>query len=179
MINAITNLSDIDVIIRDFIITQSEVKPEFVRNSASVFGTTLDKDYASNIFDSIDLDDTLILFDVKNRYNEGDMSQTQKDGMINLYRSFNVHIIVYGNNSKDVANTLIARFRTQKVRTDLQNQAIYLEKVSDLVEVHEFKSSILWVRNDFDINISCKIQINQIDDDYEPETISSLNIRNT
>lgn len=174
MIPALTSIDDINVVIRRFLIQQSEINEAFVRDAKTLFGPSLDKTDDNVIFESIEHEDVMILFELHSRQSESDMTQTLADGSIVSYKSFNVHVIIYGENSAIVANKLMARFRTQKVRTDLQANSIYLEKFSDITELHEFKASTMWERNDFDINISCKMIFNQINDDYEVSDLSSL-----
>lgn len=174
MIRELNDTNDLDAVIRQFLIRQSQLEPRFVRNSKSVFGSDLDKSDDNVVFKSIDQDDVTILFSVYDRQSDSDMTETNSDGSIAVYKSFVIHVIVYGNKSGMMANKLVARFRTLKVRSDLQENAIHLETISDITELQDFKASTIWERNDFDINISCRLAFDQVDDDYDIESLTSL-----
>ena len=176
MIPVLQSIDEVNVVIRRFLIRQSEVDEHFVRDAKTLFGPSLDKSEDGVIFESIEHDDVMILFELYARKSDSDMTQTLEDGSIISYKSFVVHVIIYGDDSTTVAEKLVARFRTQKVRSDLQSNAIHLEEISEIIELHEFKASTIWKRNDFDIDISCNLLFSQINDDYEVVSLSSLNI---
>lgn len=176
MIPVLQSIDDINVVIRRFLIRQSEVNEHFVRDAKTLFGPSLDKSEDSVIFESIEHEDVMILFELHARKSDSDITQTLEDGSIISYKSFVVHIIIYGDDSATVAEKLVARFRTQKVRSDLQSNAIHLEEISEITELQEFKASTIWERNDFDINISCNLIFSQINDDYEVASLSSLEV---
>ena len=176
MIPVLRSIDDINVVVRRFLIRQSEVDEHFVRDVKTLFGPSLDKSEDDIIFESIEHEDVMILFELLARKSDSDMTQTLEDGSVISYKSFVVHIIIYGDDSAYVAEKLVARFGTQKVRSDLQSNAIHLEEISEITELHEFKASTIWKRNDFDIDISCNLLFSQINDDYEVVSLSSLNI---
>lgn len=160
----ISDLHTVDNIIRNQLILQSNIDADFVRNAASIYGTTLDKNIDDDIFNSITINNTLILFYTYARESSNNITQTKTDDKIRIYTSFRVHVIIYGSNSQNLAHIMIGRLRTQKARNDLQNEGIYLDYVSHTVTIQEYKNNVLWPRNDFDINISCEMDIAQITD---------------
>ena len=178
MIPVLHSIEDIDKIIRATLISQSQIEPDYVRNSDTVFGQMLDAPLSDDVFESITHTDLLMLFELHSRESDSDMTETVDDKIVS-YKAFKVHVIVYGDLSADCCSNVIARLRTQKVRSDLQSSAVYLERVSEMVELREFKASTVWTRHDFDIDISCRLQINQINDDYDVSSLSSIDIEQT
>ena len=174
---AFENINDIEKIIRAKLIQQSQIDGKFVRNSLSLHGEALDKVLNEQIYTSIDKNDVLILFELRSRNNDNDMSETNND-RIEYYKSFEIYVIIYGDNSTNIANNIVARFRTELVRTDLQTKSIYLETISDPTKLNEYKNETMWLRNDISIDIRCKLSINAIVEDYEFDTLNKIEILN-
>ena len=171
------NVNDIEVIIRNMLITQSELNEQFVRNSLSLYGTGLNEEVAEDIFDSITDNNCLVLFELNVKNGNFDISETIKD-VIKIYKTYNVHIIIYGNNSNTLANILAARIRSEKVRMTLEEQGVYLEFVDEVQSVHEFKNDVLWLRTDFDMQIACEMSIKQVGENDTFDSISKLTLLN-
>lgn len=171
---AINNIDDIEKNIRNILIEQSDLSPEFIRNSLSVYGEDLDKLLEEQIYNSIHYEnclppeaittqnDSLILFELQSRDNDSDMSEEKDEDSISYYRSFKIYVIIYGKNGTNLANNLISRFRSQVIRDKLHDEGIYLESVSNANRINEFKNEEMWIRNDFEINISCHLNIETI-----------------
>lgn len=177
MIKAIQDVESINKIIRDELIQQTGLSGEFVRSSLSEYGTDLDKEQNyDNVFESIDKTDAIIFFELKTRSNDSDVSMTEENDSITLYKSFRVHLIIYGNSAYTIAAQICGRFRTEYVRRYLQENGVYIEEVSDFESLYEFKAMTMWPRCDIDIDISCRIDINQVTDDYQVDELSDLEI---
>lgn len=176
------NVSDLEKILRQALITQSTLAPERVLNSLSMYGTELDKLLSENICESIDQNDTTMLFELTSREATSDVSMTEtQDNDLNLityYKAFRLKVIMYGNSSSDIALQLAARFRTEEVRNDLYEQGIYLEKITDPFIINEYKNETMWLRNDVDIDIGVKFSFTPITTDASFANISELNIIN-
>lgn len=174
MIN-ITDINDIEVIIRNKLIEQSQLDSNYVRNSLSLYGPELDQELCPDIFDSIATTQNLIIFELRANSTGNDRTETINN-KIKFYKSYTVHIIIYGENSNTLANVLIGRFRTEEVQEDLESQGIYLETIEDIESIHEFINDVMWLRNDFKINIACEMSINKISDNNTFNSISQLTI---
>lgn len=81
---------------------------------------------------------------------------------ITYYKAFRLKVIIYGDDSKNLAFKLIARFRSEAVRNALYAKGIYVEEVTEQKSVNEYKNESMWLRNDFDINIGIKQEVEQI-----------------
>lgn len=176
MINAIQNVESINKIIRSELIQQTGLSGDYVRSSLSEYGADLDKEVLDDIFESVDKTDAIIFFELKTRANDSDVSMTEENDSITLYKSFRVHLVIYGNSAYTIAAQICGRFRTEYVRRDLQENGVYIEEVSDFESLYEFKAMTMWPRCDIDIDISCRIDITQVTDDYRVKELSKLEI---
>lgn len=203
MITPIVDINELDKVIRKFLIEQSELNSNKVLNALSIRGTDLDELIAENTYDSISTAETTMLFETKTRNTTSDMSMTTdettysettcandticgndtlvgvttvvEDGLV-YYKAFRVRVILYGNDSINMALKLISRFRTDKIRNDFYDNGIYLETISDSESVNEYKNETMWLRTDFDIDISVKFETELMSRDEPYEIINKLEI---
>lgn len=168
------SINDIEKIIRKYLISQSQVQSNFVRNSLSIYGEALEKVLSEQIYNSINANDVMILFELKERQNTSDVSETNDSNVIDYYKSYKIHVIIYGDNSTNIANNIVARFRTIYIRDILREEGVYLEQISDASKINEYINETMWLRNDVDIDISCHLQIAQIEQDYIADTLNDV-----
>lgn len=176
--NAISRTKELNKLLRNVLIVQSELQQDRVLNSLSLYGEDLDKLFEEQIYTSIDVSDAMILFELRSRNSSSDVSMTLQDGTIEIIRSFSLYVMIYGDDSADISSKLIARFRTEKIRNNLHNSGIYIENVSDADMINEFKNNVMWLRNDFSIDISCKFIVSQIEQDYNFDSVEVNKIYN-
>lgn len=174
--NTINDINELNKLIRNQLIVQSELPSDRVRNALTTYGTMLDKLLTKQEFDGICECDELLLFELRTREGESDVSMTENDDTITFYKSYSLHIILYGSNSATVMNKLIARLRTRAVRQALYESGVYIEKVENDTSINEYKNDVMWHRHDTDILISCKMSITQVTDDAAFESIEPVNI---
>lgn len=173
----ISDIKELDKIIRNMLILQSNLNSEFVRAANSEFGTDLDKKNSS-IFTSLTQNDVAILFEIEARESESNMSEDVKDGIV-IYQSYLAHVIIYGQRSLTLTPALIARLRTEESRELFRTNGVYLESVTTPEKVEEIKNGVIWMRHDFDINISCKMLIQPIVTSADFIDYKSLIVYNT
>lgn len=167
---AIESTAKLEELLRNLLIEQSALEPERVLNSLSIHGENLDKLLEDSIYVSIDRTDAVLLFELISRESSSDISNEDEDA-ISTYRSFSLKCILYGNDSNEIATAIVSRLRTEKVIEDLQAQGVYLETVSRIESVNEYKNETMWQRNDFDIDISCLFKISKISAEYEFDSV--------
>ena len=197
---ALTTVDDIEKIVRAKLIEQSELNPKQVRNALSLHGEALEKWLDEQTFASIGLhvkgydfqtwdeslwdelsdkwsnSGTMMLFELQTRDNTGDMSEDEGD-VISYYRSYRVYVTIYGTYGNDISNITVARLRTQAVRLSLRNSGIYLERVSNPVKLNEYKNETMWTRNDFEIDISCKMNVAPISYETPFEKLNDIFVK--
>lgn len=173
----IKDINELNKIIRTQLVLQSEISSENVRNALTTYGATLDKLLRKDEFESICECDELMLFELRTRENDADVSMTESDDTVTFYKSYTVYIILYGLNSATMMNKLIARMRTQAVRQALHEQGVYLEKVNNDMSMNEFINDTLWHRHDVEILISCKMSIEQVSPNIDFEEFGDLIIK--
>lgn len=174
--NTIADINELNKLVRNQLIIQAELPSDRVRNALTTYGATLDKLLTNQEFDSVCPCEELMLFELKTRENDGDVSMTEVDDTVSFYKSYTLYIILYGNNGATVMNKLIARLRTQAVRQALYEEGVYIEEVKNDSSVNEFKNDVMWHRHDTEILISCKMSIKQVTPDEVFEKVDPVNI---
>lgn len=159
---AISDINELNKIMRLVTIQQSELDGEMVRNSLSTYGEDLDKLLFKTTYNSICPCDILALFELISRDSSSNVSMTEEDDKVTAYKSYTFHVIFYGNDSATVATKYIARMRTELVRTALLDNGVYIEKVNDDKSLNEFKQGVMIHRHDVDVDISCMMSVEQV-----------------
>ena len=178
----VTSYVDAEKTIRAELIKQSGLAASMVRNAHSAYGQMLDvSETADNdIFRSLETSECLMLFDLRPRESEEDMSETEDDDdTISYYKAYRVHVIMYGEPATTLSHTVVARMRTELCRMNLQSKDIHLEHVSSPVVFYEYENMRQWERADFDIDISYKTQILPVESEEPFAAFSALDIRTT
>lgn len=159
-----TSSTELTTIIRKYLISQSELNGQLVRDAATQYGAYLDVNDHNDVFVSLAPTQTILFFELKTRDSEANMTETNDDlnETITSINSYQLHIITYGDNSNDVCNKLVARLRTERIRNLLLSEGVYLCRISDITRVNEFKNNVVWQRNDFDIDLSCEFTFTQV-----------------
>ena len=174
---SITKISDIEVIIRNILISQSGLNPQFVRNSMSLYGTELNKEINTDIFDTLTQDDCLLLFDLES--NE-DLSISENfEDKVKLWKSYEVHIMIYGEDSDTLANKLVSRLRTEEVRIILASQGVHFNRIDNVTTLHEFENEVIWLRSDFSMLIDFEMIISPVSTNLPFIDISQLTVNKT
>lgn len=160
----IKDIASIESIIRSELIKQSQLPSNFVRNANSLYGPELNKTIDESILDSITHDDCLLLFELFTNDTSNNVSFEKDADNITYYRSFRIQITVYGESSTNVASKLIARLRMEDSTMGLQDAGIHVESIQNSNTFNEFINGTVWLRNDFDIYISCELEVEKVSD---------------
>lgn len=171
-----TNINNIESLIRACLIQESGLDQQYVRNALSIYGSYMSDSYDGIDWTSITPDQSLIFFELSNRDSDGDMSETDENKLY-IYSSYQIHVIIYGDNSMNLANILLARLRSRYVRDWFMENDICLQTVSNSTSLHDYKNGALWMRNDFDMNIACEIQIVPATESYTFNKYSDIIIK--
>lgn len=170
----IVDINSIEIFIRNILIEQSQLEPEFVRNSLSIYSTPLMTDNQS-ILDTLQQNQLMILFELRARNDVLNISeQDEETGIITMYQGYQVHVIIYGDNCRTLANKLIARLRTGRLNDIFRDNLVEFYGASDPESVQEYINEVMWLRTDFDIDLSCIMEIAPVSTDYIPQEISEL-----
>lgn len=157
------DVNDLDTFVRNQLSQQSGLFLSQIRNELSLYGPLLEKQVYqdnTNIFDTITPDSPVILFNVSPRSSTNiNVSETDENDNLTIYCAFNAHIIIYGDAAMLLAQKLIARLRSQVVREIFLANDVYIENVSEALQIEEYKNSVMWIRDDFELDIACKIKV--------------------
>ena len=178
----ITNVDELNKILRTELITQSQVSADNVRNGLSLQGSMLDKslDRTNEFFSSLDVTDLAIIFELSLRHSSSNVTMSEKvneDGNIISISSYDMHVIIYGNDSINTALKTIARLRSEVGRMNLYSKGVYLESIDEPTSFNEFINETMWLRTDFSINVSCEMCIEKVSSDYDITVLSGLQIK--
>lgn len=176
MITPIESPKELEKLLRNMLITQSQLIPNRVLNGNSIRGQDLEKMIDSNIYISYNLSDCVIIFELFTRTSEENISMIKSNNSLLLYSSYNMHLIIYGNKSEQLAQILKARLESEKNRFDMYNLGIQIEEISNITTINDFKNETIWIRSDFDIDFACCYSIKQVSEFENYETLETINI---
>lgn len=162
---AIDNVYELEKILRQMTAKQAKLPLNKVLNSLTVRGQDLTKRPCDNKILSIDLSDTMIVFELSaDSQNSNNVDYTDEDNDdVVTYAAYSFKLIIYGNSSMQLAQELKARFTTEKVLYDLYRQGVYLEEVSKVTSINEIINDTVWLRSDIELLLTCKLNTSQID----------------
>ena len=174
----ITNLHDIDKIIGNMLVKQSELDKSRIANAITPRGVDLAKFITDKVKLSYDLHDVVIIFEVVSTESDGiNFTEIEKDSSnIRENAAFEVKITIYGNEAIRTAKILKARFESEKVRTDLLNDGLYLIDTTYVQSINEYVNETMWPRADWSFRIACEMNITQVDDMHDIDNIDELNV---
>ena len=169
MITKTSDIQELNKIVRNQIIEQSELEPNQVMNGVSIHGQDLLTAINKYAYRSYDLKDSFIVFKLNSRESSSDMSQTKENGQIKYIASYAIQLSIYGLSAQTLANKIVARFRTEYARLQLQEQGVYLENISRPTTSNDFINDTLMIRCEVYINISVEMTIEQVSQPYDME----------
>lgn len=180
MIKPITDTLELEKIIGEVLEQQSNLPSERILNAISVRGQNLSKLIENDVYMSYNLSDLVIIFEVIFNPNSTDnVSMEEEDESITVYSAFYVKILIYGNKSANVANKLKGRLLSRKVRDDLHEKGIHIERVSNPESMTEILNETFWIRNDLTMEIACRQSFNQKEPDYQMNDLDGLDFKET
>lgn len=178
MIKNIDSYKEAVILIRNMIISQSNIDSNHVLNSLSIRGQDLQKLIQdTNIYMSYDLNDKIILFKISKNDNTNNVQLSEENDIISLYTSYKCHLYIYGNNSFDFSEILKAKILTEKNIDDMFFKGINITSCSNIENISDFINNTIWPRSDFNIYFSYKYNVS-LDNNYKDiNSIDKLNIK--
>ena len=162
MITKTSDIQELNKILRQQLILQSELTPNQVMNGVSIHGQDLIERINQYAYKSYELTDSFIVFILNSRESSNDMSQVREDGTIKSINSYQLHVYVYGLSAQTLANKITSRLRTEFARLDLQQKGVYVASVSNPITGNEFINNTLMIRCDFFVDVSVEMTIEQV-----------------
>ena len=171
MINPLSSIDEINKILRNQLIKQSELDGKKVLNGVSIHGQDLITQVNKFAYKSYSPMDSVIVFDLTINPTENDISQTLEDGSIQIYSSYSMKCYTYGFSSKELVLKIVARLRSEEARQELYENGVHLTSVEDIVDGKEFVNDTMYIRTDFTINISVMSIITKVEEN--PDLINA------
>lgn len=180
MMTQITNLHDIEKIVGNMLVKQSQLDRSRIANAITPRGVDLSKFVTENVKLSYDLHDVVIIFEVIATDVEGiNFTEAETDNENSNIRenaAFQVRLTIYGNEALGMSKILKARIESEKVRMDLLDKGLYVIDVQQIESINEYLNETMWPRADFSFRIACEMSIAQVDDMPEIADVDDLYI---
>lgn len=170
----ISDIYEIDKYIAKMLVEQSQLDTNRIINGLSIRGVELAKFIEDSIELSYNIKDSVIIFERFSEDNENiNFSEELSISNIRQTMYHKIHIIIYGMKSAMLANILRARCISENVEDSLSTVGIYLSSVSQVSSMNEFINNTVWPRADFDIYTCSEIEVSQLLDSNQIDTIDN------
>lgn len=175
----ISSIHQLEKIIGDMLLKQTELKRERIINGLSIRGVDLSKFITDNVSLSYDVSDIVLIFEIS-AMNENtiNISEAEDDG-IREDVCFEVSITCYGNESLFKIKQLKARLESDKVRYDLSKEGVYFIDASSIIQINDFLNETIYPRTSMTFRIACELQVNVVDDFKSFEDENGISIETT
>lgn len=160
----------------------SELPLGRVLNIDSVRGIDLNKLITSTESTSINMSDSIILFELLENNNDENFVTTEEDNSLSYISSYQFVLHFYGNYSHELSKKVASRYKSIEVISDLREIGIYYNGIEPITNVKEFINNSLWQRCDCTINfivrhsfdkVSFNTPVNEtFEDEYNSSDIS-------
>lgn len=175
MINAIKDESEIIKILRQSLIQELELEPGQVLNALSFRGADLHKEVETFIYNTFSQKELIIIFELVENDSSNNLVYPENDSDLLIYASYSFKLTIYGNQSGLYSRILKARFLTDEVLTNLQENGIYIYEITNPSSGTEFINDVIWERKDLDINISVRFNTKKISKFENFSSIEDIN----
>ena len=167
MIPAVT-FEDIIKIIGNEILLQTGIPRDMFKNVTGVRGSSLAKRLSETETNSINLNDTFIVFEL----NEDDDTSynttiNEDDDTVNLITAYNFYLKIYGNNCHTTAQQIITRLKSRQVVYKLHGLGIWLTEITFPTNTNEFINNTLWPRCDLTLKLRVRHNISLVNPEGE------------
>lgn len=161
---SLKSFSDIDKVIANILVKQSELDNSHILNGLSIRGPELVKYIEDSIEMSPDLSDTFLIF--INSIDDNAVNFTEEVENSTTIRSTNTcscHIYLYGSSSINVALKLKARLESEYVRLNMYENGVELRKVESPQATTELINNTMWSRADLEFSYYAEFIISPVD----------------
>lgn len=172
----INDLFELDKLIGNELLIESELPKDCIINGLSVRGPELLKYINDKLYLSPNLNDTVLIFECSHNKNNCLSEYNEINDELILFNSFEYKVILYGNHSKNIASKLKARFESDSVKQHLYDEGIYLEYVDYPESINEIINETVWIRTDLSINLSCQMKFNSIKNELNFDKINKITL---
>lgn len=178
MISYINSTKDIIIALRNEIITQAEIPSNYVLNALSFYGTEMHRSQNGIVFDSFSQEDTFIIFELNKRDTSDTVNYSSGDDIIN-YASYVMRLNIYGEDCDLLSRKLRSRLLSEEVRNNLYEKGVYIQNIPYPESINEYINEVMWEREDLEIEIAVRFNINKITINDPMESLGSLEIYKT
>ena len=167
----LTSISQINVILGNAIVAQTQLDKKYVLNGKSLYGVNREKidDYIATTFKD---DDSYVVFLLEPDESSDDMTEETVENKIDVYDSYLFTIMCYGTRYNELALQLKSRLLTEECQLSIQNQGIHIQSIDLSRGISEFINDTLVNRRDVMLHISCQFEVSKVSN---AEEMNSMN----
>ena len=160
----ISSFHDIEKVVGEALLKQSQLDRAHILNGLSVRGVNLAKYITDTVSLSYDLNDCVLIFEVVPVENDNiNVTEEIEDDMILQYIYNEVKVVIYGNESYNLATLLKSRLESEKNQYDMFIKGVSLLKSSVCTSITEFINETIYPRADFSFYVVSELHHTQVD----------------
>lgn len=162
MIPAIT-FEDIIKIIGAEILAQTGIPKDMFKNITGIRGSSLAKRLSDTEFNSINLNDTFIVFELnEDEDHSNNVTINEYDDTVNSIVAYNFNLKIYGNKCHIVSQQILTRLKSRQIAYKLHGLGIWLTEITFPVNQNEFINNTLWPRCDLTLKLRVRHNISLV-----------------
>lgn len=176
----ISSIHEVEKVIGNLLASEAGISNDRVLNALSVSGVDMSKFIEDNVLGSYDLDDVVIVFELKTREDSSaNFSEEISKTTIRQGIGLEMSVICYGNESMAVAANLRSRLVSDEILEFLNEKEIFINSISNQTSLNEFDNMRMWIRTDFTISIDVELEIKKLTVDEDFEKLNTLSVESS
>lgn len=175
----ISNIHEVEKVIGNLLASEAGISNNRVLNALSVSGVDMSKFIEDNVLGSYDLDDVVIVFELKTRDSSANFSEEISKTTIRQGIGLEMSVICYGNESMAVAANLRSRLLSNEISEVLNEKEIFINSISNQTSLNEFDNMRMWIRTDFTISIDVELEVKKLIVDEDFEKLNTLSVESS
>ena len=132
--------------------TYSGIDPNNIFNSDSIRGTDLSVVSGDEAF-SPSAGSAFMLFEFVENLEDDFVTKGETPDAMDTIQSYSLHMMIYGNESPNVAQRLRALFKTPKIALGLREKGVFVNGIEPVESVSEFLNNTWMIRKDLNVTL--------------------------
>lgn len=167
-------VEDLIPFLRKILIKQSGLSADDVISVSSVRGPMPTKIDAAGNEIPYNTDEQFIIFDFSESNDINVATQEDSSGALYDYVSYELHLTIYGDYARTLAQQIKSRFQSEKVNNELEAEGVQVLDIDSPVGDNEFINNTFWIRSDLNISLGFGLKVGQIDDLTKAEAVQDI-----
>lgn len=161
------NYKEINILLRNTIIENSDIPEKKILNALTTRGTDLSETINNTQVYSFSANDVFLLFELLKDETKDNFVTRKDDNSMLVISSYKFHLMIYGNGSDDASKIIRAIFHQSSILNNLRDNGIFVTNISSGESINEFINNTLLLRNDLMLNLETVFKsINKKEQEY-------------